>query len=69
VAPARTPPEVIARLNTEIGKILQRTQEKEKLLSLGSEPRGGSTTDFAKTIQMDITRYADLVKVSGMTAE
>ena len=69
VAPARTPPEVIARLNTEIGKILQRTQEKEKLLSLGSEARGGSTTDFAKTIQADISRYADLVKVSGMTAE
>jgi len=69
VAPARTPPEVIARLNTEIGKILQRTQEKEKLLSLGSEARGGSPADFAKTIQADITRYADLVKVSGMTAE
>jgi len=28
VAPARTPPEVIALLNTEIGKILQRTQER-----------------------------------------
>ncbi len=69
VAPARTPPELIARLNSEIGKILQRPHEKEKLLSLGSEARGGSPADFAKTIQADIKRYADLVKVSGMTAE
>jgi hypothetical protein len=37
--------------------------------SLGSEVRGGSPAEFAKTIQADIVRYADVVKVSGMTPE
>jgi hypothetical protein len=69
VAPARTPPEIVARLNAEIGKILQSAQVKEKLASLGSEVRGGSSADFAKTIQADIVRYADVVKVSGMTPD
>ncbi len=69
VAPARTPPEIIARMNTEIGKILQQPAVKDKLASLGSETRGGSPAEFAKTIQADITRYADVVKVSGMTPD
>lgn len=69
VAPARTPPEIVARLNTEIGKILQLPQVKDKLASLGSEARGGSPAEFARTIQADIVRYADVVKVSGMTPE
>ncbi|HEX4326767.1 MAG TPA: tripartite tricarboxylate transporter substrate binding protein [Burkholderiales bacterium] len=69
VAPAKTPPEIVARLNADIAGVLRQTQVKDKLATLDAEAVGGSPADFARTIQADIGRYAGIVKVSGMKAE
>ncbi|HEY4372852.1 MAG TPA: tripartite tricarboxylate transporter substrate binding protein [Burkholderiales bacterium] len=69
VAPAKTPPEVIERLNAELNKVLQLPRIKEKLVSLDAEAKGGTAAEFAKVIQADVTRYAGIVKASGMKPE
>jgi tripartite-type tricarboxylate transporter receptor subunit TctC len=69
VAPAKTPPEVIAKLNSEIAKILKNPKLRERFAALGSEVVGGSPQEFDKLIKSELTRYADIVKITGMKAE
>lgn len=69
VAPAKTPPEVIAKLNSEIAKILKNPKLRERFAALGSEVVGGSPQEFDKLIKSELNRYADIVKITGMKAE
>src|SRR5688572_28868460 len=46
-APGGTPPEVVARLNAEIVRILAAPEMKERLAALGAEPVGNKPEEFA----------------------
>ena len=65
LAPAGTPPDIIARLNAEIGKWLASPEAKEKLLALGANAAGGSPEDFAKHIAAETAKWQKVVKESG----
>jgi len=69
VAPAKTPAEIIGKLNSEIVKILKTSKVREKLHSLGSEPVGGSSQEFSQLIKSDLVRYSNIVKITGMKPE
>jgi tripartite-type tricarboxylate transporter receptor subunit TctC len=64
-APAGTPPAIVARLNTEIVKIINLPEVKEKLIALGAEPVGNSSDEFGATVKTEIVKWADVVKKSG----
>src|SRR5207344_666107 len=65
LAPAGTPPAIIAKLNAEIAKWLATPEAKEKLTALGGNAAGGSPEDFANHIQMETAKWAKVVKESG----
>ena len=65
LAPARTPPEIIKRLNAEIDKWLQSPEAKEKLLAQGALPAGGSPEEFAAYIRAETDKWAKVIKASG----
>ena len=69
LVPGATPPDIVARLNTEAVKALQSSAVKERLSTLGLEPAGGSSADCAKHIQADIARWAPVVKAGGARAD
>jgi tripartite-type tricarboxylate transporter receptor subunit TctC len=69
VAPAATPREVIARLNTDIAAVLKQPAFVTKLAGLGIDPVGNSPEEFAAIIRADIEKYARAVKLSGAHAE
>ena len=64
-APAGTPPPIVARLNTEIVKIINMPDVKEKLLALGAEPVGNSTEEFTAFVKTEVVKWGDVVKKSG----
>jgi len=64
-APAGTPPNIIRRLNTEIVKILNLPDVKEKLLALGAEPVGNSSEEFTAFVKTEVVKWGDVVKKSG----
>ena len=66
MAPARTPKEIVARWNAEVGKILASPDLKGRFVNEGLEPMGGTSEDFARFIRVEIDKYARLVKASGM---
>ncbi len=66
VVPAKTPPEIIARLNQETVATLAEPEIRARLIEQGGvEPVGSTPEAFAETIKADLARYADLVARTG----
>jgi tripartite-type tricarboxylate transporter receptor subunit TctC len=65
LAPAGTPPAIVAKLNTEIAKWLATPEAKEKLANQGANAAGGTPEDFAKHIAAETAKWAKVVKDSG----
>ncbi|MBN9369578.1 tripartite tricarboxylate transporter substrate binding protein [Hydrogenophaga sp. YM1] len=68
-APAGTPPAVIARLNTEINKILATPAVREKMISLGGEALPLSPAEFGKRGMDDSKRFGAVIKERKITAD
>ena len=69
LAPAGTPAPVVQRLNSEILKILERADVKQRLLELGVDLRPNSPEDFADYIKKEVASWAKLVKDAGIEPE
>ncbi|WP_431189854.1 Bug family tripartite tricarboxylate transporter substrate binding protein [Cupriavidus oxalaticus] len=69
VAPAGTPPEVVARLNAEVNKALAQADTVSKLREEGSEPRGGTARELGAFIQSENMRWGEIVRQSGARVE
>lgn len=69
LAPAGTPRSIIDLLNASIRKVLDTAEFKEELVGIGAEPAGNTPEEFAATIQADVKKWAQVVKVSGAKAD
>jgi tripartite-type tricarboxylate transporter receptor subunit TctC len=69
VAPAGTPREVVARLNTELVKLLEAADTRERLAAQGFEVRTSSADQLGAYIRAEIARWAPIVKESGARPE
>jgi len=65
LAPARTPPEVITRVNAEVVKAVRLPDVKAKLLEQGIEVVGTSPAEFTAFIRSESDRYAEIIRRSG----
>lgn len=69
VAPAKTPRAIIVRLNTEINKILQDPDTRQKLLTNDFEPAGSTPEQFETYIKAEATKWGKVIKNSGAKAD
>jgi tripartite-type tricarboxylate transporter receptor subunit TctC len=69
LAPAKTPPELVARLQTEIARIINTPDMKEKLSSQGADPIGNSPAEMGKWLASEKDRWAKLIKATGFKLE
>ena len=65
LAPAGTPPEIVARIQQEVSKALNSPAIKEKLVAQGAIPSGNTPAEFAKFIDAEHKKWALVVKNSG----
>ncbi len=65
LAPAGTPADIVNRIQQETAKSFATPAIKEKLLSQGAIPGGNTPADFAKMIDAEHKKWAQVVKVSG----
>lgn len=68
LAPAKTPPEVLARLNTEIGKILKDPSFIEIVKIAGGDVLGGTSAQFEARMRRDAERLSEVIRISGAKA-
>jgi tripartite-type tricarboxylate transporter receptor subunit TctC len=66
VAPARTPPAIIARLNKDVNAALESNEMIAALRKLGSKPMGGTPDDFRKLLLEESPKWLAVVASSGI---
>ena len=64
-APAGVPPAIVARLNTEIVKIINMPDVQKKIIDLGAEPVGDTAEQFGAFVKTEVVKWGDVVKKSG----
>ena len=69
LGPAGVPEAVVTRLNTELVRILQTADVKDRFANLGVEAKSSSVAEFSALIKAEIARYAKLIKDIGITPE
>ena len=65
-APARTPQPVIARLNTEVVKILSGGEAAQQLSARGYDPAPTTPEAFGRYLQSEVARWTKAVKQFGI---
>jgi tripartite-type tricarboxylate transporter receptor subunit TctC len=69
LAPAGTPPEVVAALNKSVVSAVAEDATRAKLLTSGAEPVTNSPTEYAALIKTEIERWTKVVAETGVRAQ
>ena len=69
LAPARTPPAVVAHVQREIVRILQAADLKTRILNQGVDIVASSPADFEKFIIAEVAKWSRVVKAAGVRAD
>ena len=69
VAPAHTPPEIVARLNTELRKIIDDAYVKSKLGNVGFEAFSSTSEEFGNFIKVQLGKWGKMAKDAGLQPE
>ncbi|MBL8307832.1 MAG: tripartite tricarboxylate transporter substrate binding protein [Rubrivivax sp.] len=69
LAPAGTPRDVVARLSSEMMKIIQSPEFRKRMDEIGAEPIGNTPEQMARQIRDDTEKFARLVRDAKVTIE
>lgn len=67
--PAATPATVIGRLNSEINRLLQLQDVRDRLTAMGAEIVGGTPGELADHIRREIPKWGKLIQALGLRAD
>jgi tripartite-type tricarboxylate transporter receptor subunit TctC len=69
MAPAGTPPEIVARINAEAVKALADPQLRAQYAGMGIEVIGNTPAQFGRQIQEDTARWGEVAKAANVRVE
>lgn len=69
LAPVATPKDIVARLNSEIVKIIQSPEFTARMAEIGAEPVGNTSEQMAQQIASETEKFAKLVKDAKVEIE
>jgi tripartite-type tricarboxylate transporter receptor subunit TctC len=69
LAPARTPPALVVRLNRDIGEILHTPAMQATLLAQGAQAAPGTPGEFAAFVKSESAKMKRLIELTGMRAD
>ncbi|HYK14939.1 MAG TPA: tripartite tricarboxylate transporter substrate binding protein [Burkholderiales bacterium] len=65
-APARTPKEIVERINADVARILRTPDTNEKFRNEGAEPAAMTPDQFAAFIRSEIAKWGKVIRVAGV---
>jgi tripartite-type tricarboxylate transporter receptor subunit TctC len=68
-APAGTARDVVARLNSEMNKVLARADVRDAFALQGTSPVGGTSEQFTAQIKADLARWGKVIRDAGVNLE
>ena len=66
IVPSKTPPEIIAKLSTEIRAVMQTPETRDRFMKQGLEPAGNTPEAFDAFIRSEIAKWSKVVKQAGI---
>jgi tripartite-type tricarboxylate transporter receptor subunit TctC len=69
VAPAGTPPDVVRRVNAEVGQILRQKALVEQLAAEGTIPVPDTPEEFSAYIRSELVKWAAIVRLANIKPE
>ena len=69
LAPAATPREVVKALGDATARAARAPDTRQRLVDQGADPVGNSPEEFAKLLREEVTKWAEVVRISGAKAE
>jgi len=69
LAPAGTPPELVARIQRDSARVLSDTQTRERLTQMGVDLILNTPEEFRAYLNSEIARYTRIIKSAGLKAE
>ena len=68
-APARTPPEVLEKISSEVRKAMQKPAVLERFAKLGVEPAAGTPEEFRRFFLAELKAYGEMARIAGVKPE
>jgi tripartite-type tricarboxylate transporter receptor subunit TctC len=65
-APAGTPPEIVSRLQLDVGKLLRYPEVRDRLAALGADAVGSAPADFAAFVREENVRWSKIIREKGI---
>jgi len=69
VAPARTPPEIVAKLSNQLTKSLGAADLQAKLAAIGAEAQPMTPEEFGRYIESELVKWRRVVQTAGIKAD
>ena len=69
MAPAGTPRDVITKIHSDIAKVLQLSDVRERLAGMGAEPSGESPAELGARIKAEYDRWGEVVRKANIKAD
>jgi tripartite-type tricarboxylate transporter receptor subunit TctC len=69
LAPAGTPPELVAKIQRDAARVLNDRETKERLTRMGVDLVLNTPEAFRAYLQSEIARYTSIIKANGLKAE
>ena len=69
MAPSKTPPDILAKLNAAVNRIVARPNVDARLRALGYEPYVGAFADAGGFLKRQIDTWAQLIRATGISAD
>ena len=69
LVPAKTPKEIVARLNQDIVAVLNSPEVQKRFAEVGAEPVGDTPDQMATRVRNDTSKYATVVKQAKVRIE
>jgi tripartite-type tricarboxylate transporter receptor subunit TctC len=69
LAPARTPKEIVARLNNAVEGVIKNPEFRERFNKEVLETVGGSPESFGTFLREEIEKYSRVIKAAGIAKQ
>jgi tripartite-type tricarboxylate transporter receptor subunit TctC len=68
-APARTPREIVTRINADVARVLQMPDVIEKFRNEGAEPAAMAPEQFAAFVRSEIAKWGKVIRLANIRPE